>query len=128
MPKGTHKDTTEDKAEDKAEDTTGAGASASLVVDELDDAQLSDNKVGRPRIKQYRRSVAKKLRETQAIDKVWLMEQLLSVYSARGIRAQDRLRSLELMARISGYTGKDIEPEDEQKAIAELMREMEKLG
>jgi len=86
------------------------------------------SKPGRPPSARHRRALLKHLRsgEATSVDKGWLIEQFLVMYNARGIRAQDKLRALELLARLSGYSGKEVEPEDEKAAIQALMAEMEK--
>jgi hypothetical protein len=81
---------------------------------------------GRPATTRRRKQMVKALREgtSEAIDRGWLLEQLLSVYQAGECKPQDRLRALELMAKVSGYGNRTEEPEDERKAIADLMADM----
>ncbi len=119
-------------AEDAGSSPTPA-ANSTLIVDEPNNSTATNpnnsNKpqLGRPPSRRHRKAVLAHLRSGQAttVDKGWLMEQLLIVYGAHGIRAQDKLRAVELMAKLSGYTGKEAEPEDEKAAIQALMAEME---
>jgi len=105
----------------------------STIIDNVNDEirELTPPRRGRPATRQRKLRMARALREGTAttIDKSWLLEQLLRVYNHE-IRPVDKLRALELMARISGYGnryGTD-EPEDERKAIASLMADMETDG
>lgn len=77
--------------------------------------------------KAKQRQIARQLRDGvgSAIDKTWLLAELMDMYSSSDLKARDKLSVLEMIARISGYTGKNVEePEDERAAINELMRDM----
>jgi len=78
---------------------------------------------GRPPVARRQREQREKLRNGgEKVDRGWLLEQLLIVYNSRDCRASDKLRALELMAKVSGYDAeKDV---DERQALADLMRDM----
>lgn len=91
----------------------------------VSDAAKQPDKGGRPPTARRRRQITRQLRtgQAQTVDKAWLLEQLLLVYSTRDCRPNDKIRALELMAKISGYDAK--ESSDEQKALADLIHDME---
>ena len=97
-----------------------------MLEDVVKQAYPTPKTGGRPPNTRRRKQMVKALREgtSEAIDRGWLLEQLLSVYQAGECKPQDRLRALELMARVSGYGNRTEEPEDERKAIADLMADM----
>lgn len=82
---------------------------------------------GRPALARRKREMMRKLNAgtVEEIDRPWLLSELLRVYGMSGIRPNDKLRALELMSRISGYGGKEIVPDDERRAIEDLMQEMD---
>jgi len=88
-------------------------------------ANPTPGKPGRPAVRQRRKYIAHQLRtgQAQSVDKSWLLEQLLKLYSGKEVKPQEKLRALELMARISGYQGQE-EPADERKAIQDLLADM----
>lgn len=77
------------------------------------------------------RQIARQLRtgQTQTIDKAWLLAELMGMYTDGDLKGRDRLSCLDMIAKITGYTGKNIEePEDERKALQQLMQELENGG
>ena len=88
-------------------------------------AVLDKPKRGRPKGQKNRQIIVNKLRDGAGqVDRNWLLEQLLTLYAGRGILARDKLRALELMAKLSGFD-KNETPEDEKKAIADLIKTLE---
>ena len=85
-------------------------------------------KKGRPPSARKRKEAIRDLRDGKVtqVDKSWLLGELMRVYAARDTRHGDKLRALELIAKISGYGNKVEEPEDERKAINDLMEDLEK--
>lgn len=118
-------------------DTTEPTVESELV-------EAATPKTGRPASRRKRQKMARALAngDISAIDRGWLLSQLLELLESRQVhtftckhceeknwiegklRAQDRLKTLELIAKISGYQGRE-EPEDERKAFADLMADME---
>ena len=75
-----------------------------------------------------RKKMMRELREgvTQQVDRAWLLAELIQMYYSTTTRGGDKLRALELIARVNGYGGKSQEePEDERKAIQDLIKDME---
>ena len=99
---------------------------AKILAEATEQADTRRGKPGRIPTTRRRKEMERGLRTGQvdAIDRSWLLEQLLSVYKDASCKAQDRLRALELMAKVSGYGNRAEEPESEREAIAELMESM----
>lgn len=62
---------------------------------------------------------------SKGAEKGWLLAQFATMYYDKGLKAQDRLRALEAIARISGHHGKET-PESERDAIQALMQDLDK--
>ena len=85
---------------------------------------------GRPKSKQRKEYVIHQLRSgaVDQVDKNWLLVQLVIMYESKGMRAGDKLRALELIARVSGYNGQGGNPEGEKEAFQDLLRDMDEAG
>ena len=85
---------------------------------------------GRPKSKQRKEYVIHQLRSgaVDQVDKNWLLVQLVIMYESKGMRAGDKLRALEDIARVSGYTGQGGNPEGEKEAFQDLLRDMDEAG
>jgi hypothetical protein len=91
-----------------------------------EEANPTRGKPGRPPTTKRAREMTEKLRtgESETVDRSWLLEQLLLVYKAKDCRASEKIRALELMAKISGYEAE--QDNDERKALHDLMKDMER--
>ena len=96
------------------------------VLSHVKDQIRPQRRRGRPPTAERARRMREQLKlgDASQIDRGWLLEQFMLVYGERDCKPADKLRALELMARISGYGTNTPEPEDEKKAIQDLLNDM----
>ena len=99
----------------------------SILEQAKKDSNPTKGQPGRPPRTREKKIMKRKLRqgEVEQIDKPWLLSQLLDVFDEKGIRPSDKLRALELMAKLSGYDGRDSGSETDYEAIQELIDAMD---